>query len=156
MTDNDWGNVRRAVTIDRTPEDLYTYWRKLDTLPHILSYIKSVTVLDDKRSHWIAKGPLDVDVEWDAEITEDIPNKKIAWRSLLDADVQNQGAVEFIEAANGEGTEVHVDLTFKPPGGVVGKVVASIFHRDPDTEIAEDLQRFKQAMEAGVASSMLV
>ena len=65
-------------------------------------------------------------VEWDAEITEDIPDERIGWRSVGDADVPNEGRVWFVPAPDGASTEVHVLLVYDVPGGQLGKAVAKI------------------------------
>jgi uncharacterized membrane protein len=88
-------------------------------------------------------------VEWDAEIYNEIPNKLIAWRSLEGADVISAGSVNFDEASGSRGTRVTVHLQYSPPGGKVGAAVARLFGRDAETEIHEDLRRFKQLIEAG-------
>ena len=141
--------VCHSFTVNRTPWDLYEYWRKLENLPRILSYLESVTVIDEKRSHWVAKGPLDMRWEWDAEIINDEPNRLIAWRSLGNADVDNAGSVTFIPGVEGRGTEVKVVIDYIPTGGRFGQVIAKALGRDPSAEIREGLRDFKRFMETG-------
>jgi uncharacterized membrane protein len=138
-----------SVTIMKSPEELYSYWRRLENLPRIMSHLEMVEETDATRSHWVAKAPLGVSVEWDAEITEDIPNQKIAWRSLPDSQVPNEGYVEFISAGEGRGTVVHVSLTYHPPGGAIGAGIAKLFGKEPNQEIAKDMRKFQQTMEVG-------
>jgi uncharacterized membrane protein len=117
-----------------------------------MRHLKSVTVKSQGRSHWVAKGPADARVEWDAVTTRDVPNELIAWRSEGDADVYNEGEVRFNPAPGGRGTEIHVDLTYKPPFGAAGKVgakVAKLFRKEPGQEVQDDLLAFKQVMEVG-------
>ena len=141
--------VRKAITINRPAEDLYKFWRDLSNLPRLMHHLESVQVIDDRRSHWKAKAPLGRMVEWDAEITEDRPNERLAWRSLEGADVPNHGSVSFEPAPGGRGTTVRVDLHYEPPGGVVGATIAQLFGREPGQEVQEDLRTFKQLMETG-------
>jgi uncharacterized membrane protein len=141
--------VCHTFSVNRTPWDLYEYWRKLENLPRILSYLESVTVIDEKRSHWVAKGPLDMRWEWDAEIINDEPNRLIAWRSLGNADVDNAGSVTFIPGAEGRGTEVKVVIDYIPTGGRFGQIIAKALGRDPSAEIREGLRDFKRFMETG-------
>jgi uncharacterized membrane protein len=145
------GGIRAAnsVTIMKSPEELYSYWRRLENLPSIMSHLETVKETDVTHSHWVAKAPLGLSVEWDAEITEDIPNQKIAWRSLPDSQVPNEGYVEFIGAGEGRGTVVHVSLVYHPPGGAVGAGVAKLFGKEPNQEIAKDMRKFQQMMELG-------
>lgn len=142
-------NVLESVTINRPIEDLYRFWRNLENLPQFMRHLESVEKVTDTISHWRAKGPADYIVEWDAEIHNEVPNKLIAWRSLEGADVVSAGSVNFDAAAAGRGTRVTVHMQYSPPGGKVGAAVAKLFGRDAETEIREDLRRFKQLVEAG-------
>src|SRR4051812_22284164 len=74
--------VKKSIIINRSPEELYRFWRDFENLPRFMNHLESVRVLDDKRSHWVAKAPAGTSVEWDAEIIEDRPGELIAWRSL--------------------------------------------------------------------------
>jgi uncharacterized membrane protein len=142
-------HVSESVTIDKSPEELYKFWRNFENLPRFTQYLEDVKVIDDKRSHWKAKAPAGMSVEWDAEIINDEPNKTIAWRSLYPASVDNAGSVRFVEGPAGRGTEVRVVLDYIPPAGKAGWFIAKLFGRDPAAEVREDLRRFKQIMETG-------
>jgi uncharacterized membrane protein len=140
--------VEAAVTIDRPAEELYRFWRDLERLPQVMSHLRSVTVHGDK-SRWVARAPLGMKVEWDAEIINDRPNELIAWRSLEGSTVSTAGSVHFERAPGSRGTEIRVSLKIDPPGGKVGVALAKLFGADPRQQIREDLRRFKQMMEAG-------
>jgi uncharacterized membrane protein len=60
--------VDEAVTINRSPEEVYRFWRRLENLPRFMEHLESVTAIDEKRSHGVARGPAGKSVEWDAEI----------------------------------------------------------------------------------------
>jgi uncharacterized membrane protein len=143
------GGVHRSVTINRPPEDVYGFWRQLDNLPLFMKHLESVDVLDDKRSHWAAKAPLGRTVEWDAEVTEDVPNQLISWSSTGSSQIWNRGTVRFERAPGKRGTEVHVELEYAPPGGRIGSSVARILGEEPTNQISGDLRRLKQVMETG-------
>lgn len=138
--------VEHSVVIDRSPQQVYDYWRKLENLPHIMSHLESVTALDDKRSRWVAKAPLGTHVEWEAEIVNDKPGQRIGWHSLPGATVDNAGSVQFEELPGGH-TRVHVALSYRPPAGPLGAAVAKLFGEEPSQQIADDLQNFKTAFE---------
>jgi uncharacterized membrane protein len=142
-------NVLESVTINRPIELLYRFWRNLENLPQFMRHLESVEKVTDTISHWRAKGPAGIVVEWDAEIFNEIPNKLIAWRSLEGADVVSAGSVNFDPAPGGQGTRVTAHLQYSPPGGKVGAAVARLLGSDAETEIREDLRRFKQLLEAG-------
>jgi len=142
-------NVLESVTIHRSLEELYRFWRNLENLPQFMRHLESVEKITDTISHWRAKGPAGMTVEWDAEVYNEVPNKLIAWRSLEGADVVSAGSVNFDRAAGGMATRVTVHLQYSPPLGKVGAAVARLFGADAETEIRQDLQRFKQTIETG-------
>jgi uncharacterized membrane protein len=142
-------HILKVVTVDRPAAELYHYWRNVENLPHIMTYLESVEAMDDHRSHWRAKGPLGSRVEWDAEITEDIPDERIAWQSPAGATIRHSGSVSFEPAPGDRGTVVRVELHYLPPAGALGAAVAKLFGRAPEQEIQEDLRHFKQLMETG-------
>ena len=140
--------IEQAVIIGRPPEELFQFWRQLDNLPRFMDNLESVTVLDEHRSHWVAKGPMGTRVEWDAEVHNEIENELIAWRSLPGADVDQAGSVHFMPGHGGT-TEVRVVLRYAAPAGKVGEAIGHLLGEDPGQQIADDLRRFKQVMEAG-------
>jgi uncharacterized membrane protein len=141
--------VRKAITINRPPEEVYGFWRNLENRPRFMARVESVRVLDDRRSYWKVRTPLGTTVEWTAEIIEDRPNELISWRSTEDAQVPNSGTVRFIRAPGGRGTELHLELQFDPPAGALGATIAKLMGRDPSRQVDGDLRRFKQIMETG-------
>jgi uncharacterized membrane protein len=104
---------------------------------------------EGSRSHWVACGPLGHRVEWDAEIITDSVNELIGWRSLPGSEVDTAGSVHFRELPEGRGTEVRVSLKYDPPAGKLGAAVARLFGASPQSQVREDLRRFKQFMETG-------
>lgn len=150
---NEGIKVEKSITIDKPANELYKFWRNFENLPHFMTHLESVKEMGERRSHWVAKAPLGTSVEWDAEIINEKENEMIAWRSLEGADVDNAGSVRFQPAAGGRGTEVKVSMEYNPPGGVVGAAVAKLFGEEPNQQVADDLRRFKQLMEAGAIPS---
>ena len=143
--------VEQTVRVARPAEELYRFWRALENLPRFMDHLESVRVLDERRSHWVARGPAGTRVEWDAEIHNDVPGQLLAWRSLPGSEVDHAGSVHF-EPDAGDFTLVRVILRYDPPAGKLGAAVARLFGEDADTQVADDLRRFKQVMEAGDAS----
>jgi uncharacterized membrane protein len=141
--------VKKSITINRPPEEVYRFWRELQNLPRFMYHLEAVQKVDEKRSHWIAKGPAGRKVEWDAQIIEERPNELIVWRSLPGSDVDNSGSVRFERAPGGRGTVVGVELQYRPPVGAMGATVAKLFGEEPGQQVEEDLRRLKQVMEAG-------
>jgi len=141
--------IAQSVTINRSPEEIYRYWRDFQNLPRFMKHLESVRATGDRRSHWVAKAPAGRTVEWDAEITEDRPNELIAWRSLEGSDVDSVGSVRFERAPGGRGTIVKVDMQYSPPAGRAGAAVAKLLGAGPEWKVKDDLRRFKRLMEVG-------
>jgi uncharacterized membrane protein len=142
--------VHKTMTINRPVEDVYRFWRDLSNLPRCMQHLESVTPLGNGRSHWIAKGPAGMRVEWDAEIINEEENRVIGWRSLEQADVVSAGSVNFRECDGG--TEIVVRLQYSPPAGRMGALIARLFGEEPSQQIQEDLHRVKQCLESGAGS----
>ena len=142
-------NVRETIRIGRPPVEVFMFWRRLENLPRFMSHLVSVTEEAPGLSHWVARGPADVRVEWDAETINEIENELIAWRSLPGSDVVTAGSVNFEAVDGGRSTQVTVNLQYSPPAGQAGDLVASLLGRAPATIIRDDLLRFKQLLDAG-------
>lgn len=141
-------HVTKSVTINKSPSELYSFWHDFENLPKFMQHLESVKVSGDKRSHWKAKAPAGTTVEWDAEVTSDVENERIGWKSIEGSDVPNSGVVQFLPTSD-RGTEVKVDLTYEPPVGKVGALLAKLFGEEPEQQVGDDLRRFKQLMESG-------
>lgn len=146
--------VDQSVIINKSPEELYRFWRNFENLPKFMWHLASVQMDDNRVSHWVARAPLGTSVSWKAEVINEIENRVIGWRSLPGSQVDNAGSVQFRPAANGHGTEVRVSLQYNPFGGYVGAAIAKLFGEEPNQQIREDLQRFKQLMETGEITAM--
>jgi uncharacterized membrane protein len=143
-------HVRESVRLECPVDEVYRFWIRLENLPTFMGNLVSVDDLGGGRSRWVARGPRNMPVQWDAEIINEIPNKVIAWRSLPGGDVVTAGSVTF-QPARGEerSTQVTVTLQYQPPAGKVGALVAKLFGREPQQTVREDLRRLKQLLEAG-------
>jgi uncharacterized membrane protein len=142
-------HAKGSCIVNRSPEEVYSFWRNFSNLSRFMKHLESVTEMGDGRSHWIAKGPVNTNVEWDATIIADVPGEVITWRSLENSDVDHAGAVRFEQAPGGRGTIVKVNIEYNPPAGVIGATVAKLFGEEPGQQLNDDLRRFKQVMEVG-------
>ncbi len=141
--------VEQVVTINRSIDEVYGFWRDFANFPRFMRHLEEVEVLNDSRSRWTATAPAGMTVRWDAEIVQDREGEWLAWRSLPGSQVENSGSVRFSPAPGARGTEVRVQLQYTPPAGQVGRVIAKLFGEEPKQQVREDLRRFKQLMEAG-------
>ena len=143
--------IAHSVLIDAPADELYRAWRDLERLPSILTHLERVRRIDERRSHWVARAPRVAGgrVEWDAEIVRDEPGVAIAWRSLPESEVQTAGEIRFQQALGHRGTIVHVALDYRPPGGRLGALVATLTGVGARRQVREDLRAFKRRIETG-------
>jgi len=148
VEDRDDSLVGQSVTINRPAAELFAFWRNFTNLPQFMDNLVSVEVLDRRRSHWVVKAPAGKTVEWDAHITDEREGEMIAWASADDADISNSGRVDFRDAG-ARGSVVTLTILYDPPAGLIGKVAAKLFQREPAIQARRELRRFKQFMETG-------
>ena len=119
----------------------YNQWTQFEDFPQFMENVERVDQLDDRRLHWVAK-VAGKTKEWDAEITEQTPDKRVAWTSTSGA--QNAGVVTF-HRLDEDTTRVTVQMDVEPEGAVetVGTAVGIA-----DREIKGDLERFKTFIES--------
>jgi uncharacterized membrane protein len=148
-------NSRRTATavfrVNTTPAEAYRLWRNFESLPRFMAHLDAVRILDDRQSEWTAKGPLDSRIRWKAEITEDEPNRRIAWRSLPGSQLETSGWVEFRDDPQGRGSLVRAQVEYSNPLGAVGHGLLTALGKNPNFVIKEDLRRFKALLETGEA-----
>jgi uncharacterized membrane protein len=141
--------IEESITVGKPPDQVYALWRRLENLPRFMSHIESVSVTDRDRSHWVAKVPAPLRLEWDATIVDEQENKKLSWRSLPGSSIDHAGAVLFHSAPARKGTEVKVILSYKPPAGTAGAAVAQLTSRITKNQVRMDLRAFKAMAETG-------
>ena len=141
--------VKKSMTVNRPPDELYAFWRNLENLPRFMKHVRSVQRHGNGRSHWVVAGPRGTVFKWDAQITVDRPNEMIAWQTVPGSSVDHRGYVKFVPAPGGRGTEVHVAMEYQPPGGEAGKLIGSLLGGITEQEIQEQIRNFKSIMEAG-------
>jgi uncharacterized membrane protein len=142
-------DMKAAITINRSVQDVYRFWRQFETFPGFMRNFEEVERLDDCRSRWTFAGPAGVHLDWEAEIVADEPDRLIGWRSTPGSVVDHLGAVRFAHARGGRGTEARVELTYRPPVGEMGRSAAWLFGSDPHGEVRKDLRRVKHLLEIG-------
>lgn len=141
-------SLQKAININVPVEELYQFWTNFENLPRFMEHLKEVKDLGSGRSHWVAKGPADTDAEWDAIVTNQVPNELIAWESVAGAPVKTAGWVRFRSNPDG-GTRITVQMGYTPPAGALGHAVASMFGVNPKQAMDEDLARLKSLFEQG-------
>lgn len=144
--------IEYGVEVRCPAPELYQFWRNIEQLPRILRHVETVEAVDAWHSHWMARGPLGPALEWDAEIINEHENELIAWQSVHGASLQNAGSVRF-EPFSDSVTYVKVCIELQPIGGTAALALARLFGTDPQRELKEDLERFKDFAERELTPS---
>jgi len=134
----------KNIIVKAPLQDVYQAWANFENFPHFMQHIQSIVKTGDRTSHWVMEGPLNTQIEWDAETTRLEENKRIAWSSIT-GDIKTSGQVTFNELSNNE-VEVTVMLKYVPPAGLAGEIVAELFS-NPEGKLVEDLRNFKRTIE---------
>ena len=137
--------------INASAAEAYQLWRNFEALPRFMAHLQSVRVLDGRRSEWTAQGPLHSQLKWEAEITEDQPGRRIAWRSLPGSQISTSGRVEFKDDPGGRGSTVRAEVQYANPLGRLGQGLITALGKNPNFVVKEDLRRFKALIETGEA-----
>lgn len=141
--------IDEITTIARPPADVYAAFRDLESLPLVMPNIKRIESAEGStHSRWTVAAPGGAEATWDAEIIEDVPGERIAWRAD-GAPVRHAGTVRFSPAPGGRGTEMRVEIEYVPPGGPLGAFAAKLVKGPPLEFVRLDLRRFKATIEAG-------
>ncbi len=134
-------SVMEAVEVNVPVRTAYNQWTQFEQFPQFMSGVEAVRQLDDKRLHWKATIAGKTE-EWDAEITEQIPDERVAWRNITGA--TNAGVVTF-HYIDPNTTRVTLQLDYEPEGVV--ETVGSALNV-PDRRIKNDMEKFKQFIES--------
>jgi uncharacterized membrane protein len=131
----------KSIEVDVPVSTAYNQWTQFEDFPQFMEGVKEVRQLDDTHVHWHAE-IAGKDKEWDAEITEQIPDQRIAWRSTSGA--PNSGVVTFEKISDNK-TRITLRMDYEPEDVVdkVGDAVGMLSRR-----IEGDLQRFKEFVES--------
>ena len=139
----------RTATINRPRSELFAFWRDFSNLSQFMDGVTEVVVIDNARSQWRMRASGGDTVDCEMMVTNEAQDEYIAWASGDGADVNSSGRVDFRDATGGRGTAVTVTMAYDPPGGFIGKLIATMFQSEPGLIARRDLRRFKQLMETG-------
>ena len=134
-------SVKKTIEVSVPIREVYNQWTQFESFPQFMEGVKEVRQLDDRRLHWRAQVG-GKEEEWDAEITEQTPDQRLAWRSTTGA--TNNGTVTF-RPIDDQHCMVSLELEYEPAGLVetVGDKVGLVGRR-----VEGDLQRFKEFIES--------
>jgi uncharacterized membrane protein/osmotically-inducible protein OsmY len=142
-------DIQKSINIAAPVERVYRFWTNYENFPRVMTHVREVRDKGNGISHWVVDGPAGVPVEWDAVITEQIPNQVLAWKSVEGSAIPNSGVIRFSPNAD-DSTQVQVRLSYNPPGGSLGHSLAWLIGADPKRQMDDDLVRMKTLIETGV------
>ena len=142
--------IHRTLTINRSPAEVYEFWRELENLAVYLPRIHDIDRIDDQRSHWTFKGPGDLLLQTEVEIVDDQPERLIVWRSIDPSDIFHEGWVSFAPVEGGAATEVDLHLRVLVFGGRPGARLFELLGRIGPLSPAGELARIREVLEAGI------
>lgn len=144
-----WTAIDGAITIDKPRPEIYSFWRDLGNVSQFIPRLQSVKSIGPYTSHWTACLPHGKRVEWDAELTRDVENDLIEWKSLPGSLIDHSGSVHFEDAPAERGTVVRLKLRYKVSGGRTLSAIGKALGANPNMIVIETLRRLKSLLEAG-------
>ncbi len=140
-------DIQKAIHIDAPVDRVFELWSAYENFPRFMSHVREVRQIGPDWSHWVVAGPAGVPIEWDAEITEFIPNKILAWKTVPGSVIQHSGIVRFDDEDGG--TRVTIRMSYNPGAGALGHAIAELLGADPKTRMDQDLAMMKTFIETG-------
>jgi uncharacterized membrane protein len=139
--------VRRALTVNAPVDRVFEAWTCYENFPQFMSHVREVQGRAGGRSRWVLTGPGGFPVEWETEVTAQVPDQVVAWRTVPGSPVDHAGIVRFDPVPGG--TRIEIRITYDPPGGALGHAVATLFGGDAERAMDEDLRRFAALLDDG-------
>lgn len=140
--------IEKTIEVNCPVRAVYNQWTQFEEFPRFMSGVQEVRQLDDTHTHWRAK-VWGKEKEWDAEITEQVPDERISWRSTS-GDAPNAGTVRF-EPVGNDRTRVRLTMAYEPQGAVenIGDALGAMTSQVQST--VEDFKKFieKRGAETG-------
>jgi uncharacterized membrane protein len=140
--------VQQTISIDAPLEEVYGLWERYDEFPRFTAHVREVRKTREGESHWVIGLADGVQIQFDALITRQIPNRLLAWRSIGGSPVQHAGIVRFERNDDGS-TGVHLRCSYNPPAGAIGHSVAALAGVDAKSLLDAELVRIKTYLETG-------
>jgi uncharacterized membrane protein len=133
-------SIIESIEVNVPVRTAYNQWTQFEDFPQFMGSVHEIRQLDDRHLHWKANVAGE-EKEWDAEITEQIPDQRIAWRSI--GGVHNAGVVTFHRLSE-DWTRVTLQMDYQPEGPVekIGDMLGAV-----RLETRANLQRFKEMLE---------
>jgi uncharacterized membrane protein len=143
--------INKTIEIDAPVGEVFDACNAFEIFPRFMRHVRRITRNGDGKYHWTVTGPAGVVVEWDAVVTRMVPGKLLAWRTEPGATIAHAGVMRFDPTTNG-GTRLDIRMSYRPPAGTVGHVLAKLLGADPKKQMDDDFVRLKSLLEQGKAT----
>jgi uncharacterized membrane protein len=144
-------SINKTIEIDAPVGEVFDACNAFEIFPRFMRHVHRITRSADGKYHWTVTGPAGFEVEWDAVVTRLVPGKLLAWRTEPGATIAHAGILRFDPTTNG-GTRLDIRMSYRPPAGTVGHVLAKLLGADPKKQMDDDLVRLKSLLEQGKAT----
>lgn len=145
----DDGAIEARVTIQRSIDDVFRFYRDFRNLPRFLGDVTAIEPLGRATYQWTIQGPLGVRVKWKVKVTEVRPNELIRYETVTSPGLRTYWEIHFAQGSDAGQTEVRELM--KTPLGRVGRAALALIGRFPSEEVSSNLHRLKEVMETGRA-----
>lgn len=141
--------MTKSLVIRAPREEVFRLWTALEDFPRFMDQVDRVEVdpAEPRRSAWEVHGPGGVPVTFTAEVTQEVPEKLLSWRTLPGSTLDHTGTAEFEKLDDGI-TRLRLQICYQPPAGA-RRVLAGILGNDVKQRLNRDLVRFKSLLEDG-------
>jgi uncharacterized membrane protein len=136
--------VESAIDVECPVHKAFGFWRDLANAPQFMPHVKTVSVLDEKRSRWLAS-VTGMEIEWTAEITREVENELIEWSSIQGKKSDHTGAVYF--SASDTGCRIRAKVNYQAAGSLPAPVRSTALRR-LEQQVKKSLIRFRELVES--------
>jgi uncharacterized membrane protein len=138
--------IEKTIRINAPVSDVFEFWANPENYPKVFSHISSIEKLGENLYRWTVAGPGGIPVHWEGTITRKVPNTLVEFKSLPGSTVGNLGFIR-VDPNYDASTRVLVRMFYRPPAGILGRVLAEILGVDPKQVLEQDLKRLKLLFE---------
>lgn len=138
----------KEINVDAPIDQVFNMWSNVENFPRFMEHVLEAHVTGPGQTSWTIRGPFGLPIRFESETTIYNPTEEIAWKSVDGSTVPNEGRVQFRTNPDGS-TRINVHLSYTPPVGIFGNVLASFMGDDPRELLNDDLMRFKTLLENG-------
>lgn len=139
---------QKIININAPLDEVFRLWTNVELFPRFMQHVLEASVVGPGRTSWTIRGPLGMPIHFEAETTTYVPDEEVAWKSIDGATIPNEGIVRFRTNPDGS-TRVNIRMSYTPPMGFFGNLLAAFMGDDPKQLMDDDLTRFKSLLENG-------